>query len=442
MEHQAESIPVRSVAPASDTAYRKFVVVSLLLAALVGFVLAIHVPLGRLFDVGRPERTGDLVQAHGQVQLLGFAGLYVMGMSLRLLPRFAGARLVFESLSEFALWSMAGALVLRAVLMPWLSGDAHDAMLLASAFGVMLAASAYLLTVLGMLANDARRADASSFAFVLGGGTLFGASAIGVAVAIEAVGDGSGTLPYLANSAIVQLQMWGFLLVVISGVAMRALPIMVGLERPVRAAWIVPGGLSIATAVFGASLMYLEYASYDDAIVRIAAGAFASLGILTFSFIWQAGILRPETNRIRPSSQPHLWLIRGAFLWLVIAAAIATSTGMAALVDGELPSQFDFDGVRHALGMGVITSLILGMSLMILPEFAAERQNPNRQRELALVLALLINVAALLRVAPSVAGKEWTFDQRNLSVAVAGSLAELAVLLFAGYVLRLFWRTR
>jgi hypothetical protein len=82
------------------------------------------------------------------------------------------------------------------------------------------------------------------------------------------------------------------------------------------------------------------------------------------------------------------------------------------------------------------------MALLILPEFAAERQRENRQRALALVLALLTNTSALLRIAPSLAGGAWSFDQRNLSMAVAGSLAEVAMLLFAVHLLRLIWRTR
>jgi hypothetical protein len=430
------------VVPSSDTAYRKFLVASLLMATLVGFVLAIHVPIERLLDVGRAERTADLVQAHGQVQLLGFAGLYVMGMSLRLLPRFAGARLALEWMAEAALWCMVAALLLRAVVMPWFSGDVHDALLVASWFGVLLAASGYLMTVLGTLANDPRRADASSLAFALGSMTLFATSSIGVATAMDVAGSGGRTLPYLADDAIVQLQMWGFLLVVISGVALRALPVMVGLERPLQGSKVAPAGLSGAVVVLGASLLYLQYGSYGETVVRLADAAFVALGLLLLGLAWQAGVLRPAANRIRPSSQPHLWLIRGAFVWLVAAAVLAVYTGAAAFVDGALPSQFDFDGVRHALGVGVITSLILGMSLMILPEFAVERQGPNRQRQLALALAVLINASVVLRVAPAVAGSAWSFDDRNLAMAVAGSLAELAMLGFAVYYLRLVWRGR
>jgi uncharacterized protein involved in response to NO len=441
-ETSTTEIPLRPVIPGFDMAYRKFLVTSLLMATLLGFVLAIHVPLERLLNVGRPERTADLVQAHGQVQLLGFAGLYVMGMSLRLLPRFAGARLAFESMAEAALWCMVAALILRAVVMPWFSGDVHDALLVASAFGVLLAASAYLMTVLGTLANDPRRADASSLAFALGSMMLFATSVIGVATAMDATGAGSPTLPYLTDNAIVQLQMWGFLLVVISGVALRALPVMVGLERPLQGSRLAPVGMSGAVAVLGAALLYLQYGSYGETVVRIADAAFVALGVLLLGFAWQAGVLRPVANRIRPAAQPHLWLIRGAFVWLVVAALLTVYAGLAAFVDGGLPSQFDFDGVRHALGVGVITSLILGMSLMILPEFAVERQTANRQRQLALLLAVVVNASVVLRVASAVAGSAWSAYDRNLSIAVAGSLAETAMVTFTVYVLRLMWLTR
>ncbi len=442
MDNAAGSISLRPVVASPDIAYRGFLIVSMLMATLVGFVLAIHVPLERLLGVGQADRTLDLLQAHGQVQLLGFAGLYVMGMSLRLLPRFASARLAFGSIASFVLWCMAAALIVRAVLLPWFSGDVHTALALASAFGVLLAAGGYLWVVLATLANDAHRADASSLAFVLGGGTLFVTSAIGVLAFMDAAEGGSRTLPYLTNSAIVQLQMSGFLLVVITGVALRALPVMVGLDRPVHGALLVPLGLSGIVALLAASLLYLEYRSFDGTMVRIADAAFGALGLMLLAFAWQVGVLRPAANRIRPSSQPHLWLIRGAFVWLVIAAVLAIYTGGAAFVASELPSQFDFDGVRHALGVGVITSLILGMSLMILPEFAVERQRANRQRQLALLLAVLINASVLLRVAPAVAGSTWSYDTRNLSMAVAGSLAEIAMLVFAAYFLRLVWRMR
>lgn len=161
-------IEVRTVVQRADLAYRQFLVASLLLAVLVGFVLGVHVTVSRLLDIGRPERTADLIQAHGQVQLLGFAGLYVIGMSLRLLPRFAGAPLQLAGLLPLVLWSMVASLLLRAAVMPWTSGATHHALLLTSTFGVLVASSAYLLLISGTLAFGARHRDASSAAFLSG----------------------------------------------------------------------------------------------------------------------------------------------------------------------------------------------------------------------------------------------------------------------------------
>ncbi|HEV1998096.1 MAG TPA: hypothetical protein VGR61_08210, partial [Candidatus Dormibacteraeota bacterium] len=45
------------------------------------------------------NREEALVQAHGWTQLLGWAGLFVAGMSLRLLPRFAGRPERYPALS-------------------------------------------------------------------------------------------------------------------------------------------------------------------------------------------------------------------------------------------------------------------------------------------------------------------------------------------------------
>lgn len=437
-----EPLRLRPVLPPSELAHRPFLVAALLLATLLGFLLAVHVPVGRLLDAGRPERTADLIHGHGQAQLLGFAGLFVMGMSLRLLPRFTGTRLAFQGLAPVAMWSMTGALVLRAGVLPWLAGDAHAALLVAATFGVLLAAACFLFIVAATLAYGVRRADPSGFAFLLGAGGLFAVGLMGVLAALDAAADGRRAVPYLSNAAIVQVELTGFLLVFAAGVGLRALPVMAGRERPLRAARLVPPALTASTAVIAAAFLYLEYASYSRAVVLAADGALILLGLSLLAFVWHTGVLRPAANRLRPASQPHLWLIRGAVLWTAAAGAIAIIAGAESFAGGSLPSQFELDALRHSLGVGVVTGLILGMALMILPEFAVERQQPNQQRALAFRLAVLVNAAALLRVAPALAGTAWSADARDLAMAVAGSLAEVALLLFAFRFLRLVWRTR
>jgi hypothetical protein len=112
------------------------------------------------------------------------------------------------------------------------------------------------------------------------------------------------------------------------------------------------------------------------------------------------------------------------------------------MLSAELPSQTAFDAVRHTLGVGVVTVLITGMALMILPEVAVERQGSNRQRLMAMALLVLLNVSAALRVLPSFAASSLSLDERDLSMALAGSLAEVALIVFTVYFFRLMWRQR
>jgi hypothetical protein len=438
-----ESIPLRPVgAPPVETTYRPFLIASLSLAVLLGFLLGIHVSVTRLLDAGSPERTADLVHAHGQVQLLGFAGLFVMGMSLRLMPRFAGSRIAFEPLIPLTLGLIVAGLVLRSAIQPWFSGDLHDALFLASAFFILCGSACFLFITFGTLAVDARRFDASSLAFVIGATLLFGASLVTVFAAIDAVEAGASGLPYLVNTAVLQLQLAGFLFAFILGVALRAIPAMVGVTRPGRSAGFLALALGASVVVFAGSLIYLEYVEFSDVAVVIASAAFLALGFVFLGLIWQAGVGRQAANRIRPASQQNLWLIRSAFLWLLFAALASIYIGATSALAVELPDQFQFDLVRHSLGVGVVTMLIVGMSMMILPQFAAGRLRANQQARLAIALVIMLNAAAVLRVIPSIAATSWTADQRNLSIALAGSLAELALLIFAVYLLRLLLKTR
>ena len=438
-----DAIAVRPVGqPPSDEAHRPFLVASLALATLVGFVLGIHVPLGRLLDAGSPERTADLLHAHGQVQLLGFAGLFVIGMSLRLMPRFSGSRIALPALVPMTLWLLVGALLMRALVLPWLSGDTHGVLLAVSALLVLCGSGCFLLIVFSTVAVDARRFDASSLAFISGASMLFAASVAGALGTIKAADAGMRSLPYLTNNAVLQTELFGFLMLFILGVALRAIPAMVGLPRPGRSASLLAVTLATAVTVLAGSLLYLEYASYERVVVVVADGAFFVLGCMLLALAWQAGALRQAANRLRPASQPHLWLVRSAFVWLVIAGILTCYFGVNSIAETRLPGALEFDAVRHAIGAGPVTMLITGMSLMILPEFAGDRLTVNRQKLLAMALVLLLNAAAALRVLPSLASTRWSVDERNLSMALAGSLAEAALLAFTVYLFRLMWRSR
>jgi hypothetical protein len=100
------------------------------------------------------------------------------------------------------------------------------------------------------------------------------------------------------------------------------------------------------------------------------------------------------------------------------------------LLNANLPTATDLDGVRHALGLGLVTTLIVGMGLLLLPAFANEQLGRRRQRSLAIALGFLLNSAAMLRVAPALFA---TGAQTHLIAAfetISGGLVEIALITF------------
>jgi hypothetical protein len=418
--------------------YQVFILSSLALASLLGFVLALVLPLGRALDWGLERSRPDLIAVHGQVQVLGFAGLFIMGMALRLMPRFSGVHLRFPGLIQPLLGLTLGGLLLRALVATPLADSAQGVIVAGAQAVLLVAAVCFAMVVIGTLTRAGSRADATAYMFILGASFLVAQALLGLLIAVDESGDRLRVFSHLPSQALLHLQIAGFLLAFIGGVGTRALPTMTGIARPnasVKATAFVLGG---AVGLTAAALLWAEYGTYSTAVARLASGGYVGLGAALLAIAWSTGILRPAANRLRPASQPHLWLVRSAVVWMVVAGVLSIYFGSRAFSGATILSQFEVDGVRHAIGLGVVTMLIMGMAMMIVPEFAGQRQFGRSQAPLSVSLAALLNAATFLRVAPAVAGFDWSNEVRDWSMAIAGGLAQAAILVFAWSFVRLF----
>ena len=79
----------RSIGNPDDRAYRPFIAASLLIGIFGGFALALVLSIDAAEGFSLGTRWFAVAQAHGHLQLIGFAGLFIAGMALRLAPRFA-----------------------------------------------------------------------------------------------------------------------------------------------------------------------------------------------------------------------------------------------------------------------------------------------------------------------------------------------------------------
>src|SRR5690348_4772127 len=109
----ARQAPFARVAP--------LIAAALVIGVVGGFALAAMLTVTRMLGV-----TGlwwaAAAQAHGHLQLYGWAGLFVLGVALHFVPRLRGAPLAGAGWIPAILWAQAGSLGLRAIGQTLLAG--------------------------------------------------------------------------------------------------------------------------------------------------------------------------------------------------------------------------------------------------------------------------------------------------------------------------------
>jgi uncharacterized protein involved in response to NO len=104
----------------------------------------------------------------------------------------------------------------------------------------------------------------------------------------------------------------------------------------------------------------------------------------------RAGQQWPAVSEYRASE----WLIVPAYTWLGVAGLLMIAEGLAWWGLAPRPP---LDAERHALGVGLVTLLILGMAIRMVPGFVGQKLYSAR---LVWATVWLGNAAALLRVLP------------------------------------------
>ena len=168
------TIPLRAVGDVphprhrAEAPYSLFIGISLVLAVSGGFVLAVFIPLTLALERHLDgERLNALVRSHGQIQLLGFAGIFMMGMASRLMPRFSGLGLAFGSGVPAIAPLIAGGLIVRVLGDAFASGMTLDASMIAASLLVAAGSLVFAVVVVGTLTRRESRAEATGWFFYI-----------------------------------------------------------------------------------------------------------------------------------------------------------------------------------------------------------------------------------------------------------------------------------
>jgi uncharacterized protein involved in response to NO len=360
-------------------------------------------------------------QVHGHVQLFGWIALFVFGVGSFFLPRARGAALAFPSLLPWIAASLGGGVFLRAAsqIALALSVD-RPALLFRAGFAVsgILEVGGVLtaLVLFGATFRGGRpmreRIHLRAVAPLLAAAflSLAVASVLSAAGAAHSAIHARALVDPLLDRCTVDLMIFGFALPATQAVSAQTFPLFLRLPVPGRSAVIafaICYLASVATLLAGTAcgLGRIEGAG----AVGVAAsliGFTLLLDILTRRRTpWVASRKPAALLESRRPTRPGLpdrgeygrfeWLVSGAYAWLTVGAILLGINGVADLLGRDPP--VSPDAARHAITMGFLTLLIVGMAVRMIPGFVR-----GRLAFPSAVAALAIggNAAAACRVLP------------------------------------------
>jgi len=432
-EAPAAPAPRPTAPPTPWESYRLYLRTSLLLALTAGFGIGLLAVLGR---AGGPDLGAywlPLIQAHGQVQLLGWVGLFVVGVAYHVVPRFRGVPPPSRRVAgaTYALW--LGAVLVRAIGQPLAVALPLPGVFTVAAALQLAASVLFAVTLARWLAPGRGRWEGYEPYLVAAGGWLALASVLQIVVAVRADALGRGLVASLFADPYLTALFHGFVVMAALGVTRRAIPLFMGL-RPARerlgiaACALLNAGVALEVGAGVASALGGPEAWHGVTLLgalAIVAGAVAFVGALR---LYERAAMPPGAGQPR-AHEPY---VRTAYGWLLFSLGLGAALALWELATGTPPSAGAQNAARHALALGYISLLIFGVASRVVPVFGGVAL---WGRPLLAPLYVAFNVGVVLRVAGELLGSADALG-RGL-VAGSGVLGYVGLVLFA----LVLWRT-
>jgi hypothetical protein len=378
---------------------------SLVLGTLAGFGVGLTLLLPVAFGVPIALPWLQLAQAHGQVQALGFAGLFIMAVGTVIFPRFMNTVHWNAGQAELGGLLLAAGVTLRALSQPLPPSEPRALALALSGILSLVGPILFARAMVRSCHASVQPFAAWQLTLGIGFGSLLLALALNLAAMTQLVLAGSDLVPPGLNDAIIHLELRGFVVGVGIAVSLKVLPQFLILRRPWDSAfaWLLPG---YAVGLVFTTLGWLTLASWPAE--RTLAASFRATGdVLTLvALIGVVLALRLYEPAARESGRPHitnptrLW-IRLAYAWLLAATALHAWLGLREGLGGPAGSFTELSAARHALTMGFLMVLLFAMASRILPGYSGwALQRPSFLN----ATVALLTLGALLRVGGELLG--------------------------------------
>ena len=399
---------VQAASPA-DTIYRRFftagIAVTLTAGAVWGALLLITIGLKgsftaiSIFDIN----------AHGHAQIFGWVGLFVMGFAYQAFPRFKHTSLWNPRLAVLTFYLMLAGLILRVIgeplhqfaAMHWLGLLGTVFELMAIGLFIFIVAETFRRSQKPLVAYDYYVAAAFFWFFAQAVLDLFHLYMTTTASTKTALLQQVSTW----QAPLRDLQIHGFALTLILGVSQRFLHGIFGFpEIPRRRSLGVLAPLTAAVA--GEVLLFVLFRKtgqplYAGLMYACMVTIAVSVAVLTrswWSHLWghPAGV--PE-EIVLDRKDRSFKFIQAAYAWLALSLAMLLFVPFYNRLTGQEFSHAFYGATRHAITVGFISMMILGVAAKVVPVLNGVDTRVLSQLWLPFVL---VNTGCLLRVSTQI----------------------------------------
>jgi hypothetical protein len=422
----AAGVEVSRDDPSAGRAHRPFVVAALTVTLSLGAGWGTLL----LVEVGRRGSLAAIpaaqVVAHSEAQFWGFVAPFIVGVAASFLPRMTARprphRVLLDLLLGALLAGVLGGFAwsLAPRRWPWLG----------PASGV-----AQVVAALGFLALAAQQV-AGKWRAPWGRFVLVAAAWMALWAVVDLVLrgrtrlEGPGTYTESTRQLLMELALFGFALNAVYGFGLRLLPGMLGEGVPRRGAVEATFGLHNA----GVLALVISHVRWPGLGAALGAAAIAAGG-----WAWAIGLQgfrRKRRSPPRPEAGPAFLAryIQLALFWLLAGLALLAAGQLTAAVRGVALPRAYLGATRHALTVGFLTTLILGMGQRLLPILSHDLLAWPR---LVVPIFVFIATGNALRV---VAELDTLAGPLAFRILPASAVLELTALaLFAANLLRTLW---
>lgn len=368
----------------------------------------------------------DYIVAHGAAQLWGFIALFVVGIAIRYLPMSSGGP---RPGLAFSRWLLAAFLAGVMGGFVWALAPA-EAGWLGRCGGVALLIAAGLF--LGFLLRQLRSSWRPTWGrLILAAGLwMLVWASVTLALRWHEAAEGPGHFGESMRQLLMELAIFGFALNAIYGFGQKLLSGIVGSGTPRGRA------IEATFWLHNAGVALLAF-SHSDWTAFLGPFGVAALAAAAFSYAFgMRGFVRVRRTSPRPEVGQGVLrrYVQLAFFWLLAAMVLLLFAGLYWDARGLTPPHAYLGAFRHALTVGFMTTLILGVGQRLLP-ILGHTLLPWPQ--LVLPTFLLIAVGNLLRVLTEMATEVSTTAFPFMPFSAVLELS--ALLLFTANAVRTLW---